>query len=282
MTRSPDDYLWISWVDREGVIFSSRFSFIENLPLLLVLLLVLQRFGRSQWGYIPELSAQDQSVLLHPICAGGTLNENNTVSVNFYPEDEVHVAWSPFGRATTVVGANRNSLRNASKDTPRAQEEAGKRSGSLGGDHSTSVGTSQTEPPSTERGGTCKFFEARAEYLETLAKIITSHDLVLKVSWPETSRLEEWKIVEHAQSLGKNDKFIKGHVPDAKYARDFERYSTAHIRRFLYPQEDGRSGTQILRLIVMNRLRPIHDLDGKEFWKVFWQCVACKNSPASI
>ena len=306
MTRSPDDYLWISWVDREGVILSSRFSFINEPSLLLVLLLVLQRFGRSQWGYIPELSTEDHSVLLHPIRAGGTLDDNK-VAVNFDPDDKVHASWSLLGRATTVVGASKNKewdgtsakggqamgvayggadelrvpLGEGLEDTPRTQEE----SGSLGDD--PRVGTTQTNPPAAapdevEDKGWRDFYQARAKYREELAKTIKSRDLVLKVSWPETSRLEEWKIIEHAQSLGKNDEFINGHVPDAKYARDFERYSTEHIRRFLYPQEDGRSGTRTLRLIVMNRLRPIHDLDGKEFWTAFWQCVACMTSPPSL
>ena len=276
----PGDYLSISWVDREGVIFSSRFSFFENPPLLLVLLLVVQRFGRTQWGYIPELSAEDHSVLLHPVCAGGTLDDNK-VAVNFCPEDEVHSAWSLLGRATTVVGANRNEGGD-SEDTPRVQEEAYQAGCGLGDGHSPHVDTTQTNPPATALDKVDEewrdFYEAQAKYRETLAKTIKSHNLVLKVSWPETSRLEEWKIIEHAQSLGKKDKFIKGHVPDAKYARDIDRYSTEHIRRFLYPQEDGRSRTRTLRLIVMNRLRPIYDLDGGEFWKAFWECVACTNS----
>ena len=310
VTRSPDDHLCISWVDREGVILSSRFSFIEEPSLLLVLLLALQRFGRGQWGYIPELSTEDHSVLLHPICAGGILDEKK-FAVNFYPDDEVHASWSLLGRATTVVGANENKkcdgrsakggqamglacggvdevgvcLGEGLEDTPRTQEEADQESSSLG--DAPRVGTSQTSSPATaldevEDDEWSDFYQAQAKYREELAKTIKSRDLVLKVSWPETSRLEEWKIVEHAQSLGKNDEFINGHVPDAKYARDFERYSTEHIRRFLYPQEDGRSGTRTLRLIVMNRLRPIHDLDGKEFWTAFWQCVACMNSHPSL
>jgi len=105
MTRSPDDCLWISWVDREGVIFSSGFSFFKDLPLLLVLLLVLQRFGRRQWGYIPELATESYSVLLHPIDADGTPCKGE-VAVNFYPEDKVHSGWALLGRATTVIGAN--------------------------------------------------------------------------------------------------------------------------------------------------------------------------------
>ena len=74
---------------------------------MLVLLLVLQRFGRRQWGWIPELSTKDRTVSLHPINSDGTLG-GDEVDVNYFPEDRVHSGWTLLGRATTVVGANRN------------------------------------------------------------------------------------------------------------------------------------------------------------------------------
>jgi len=101
------------------------------------------------------------------------------------------------------------------------------------------------------------------------------HNVVLKVSWPEASRLEEWKIIKHAETLSEDDKLIGVHIPEVKYARDFGHYSTHHIRDFLGLQQGGSPGTLTLRLIVMNCLGPIYDLDGKQFWKAFWECVAC-------
>ena len=73
----------------------------------MVLLLVLQRFGRRQWGWISELSTKDRTVSLHPINADGTLG-GDRVDVNYFPKDKVHSGWTLLGRATTVVGANRN------------------------------------------------------------------------------------------------------------------------------------------------------------------------------
>jgi hypothetical protein len=265
MTHSPDDCLWISWIDREGVILSSGFSFFKNLPLLLVLLLVLQRFGRRQWGYIPELSREDRSVLLHPIHAGGSLDEDE-VPINFYPDDKVHSGWSLLGRATTVVGANRNDDRCASVSSTKIDPPA----------------TMLNEVNEVQEEEWRDFYQARNDYRKAYTNTARSHDLVLKVSWPEKSRVEEWKIIEHAQRLGENDKFIKGHIPEVKYTRDFERYSTNHIRCFLGLQQDGMSGTRTLRLIVMKRLRPIYDLEGRQFWKAFWGSVACTNSPPSL
>ena len=90
------------------MIFSLGFSFFKNLPFTLVLLLVLQRFGRRQWGWISELSTKDRIVSLHPINADGTLGRDE-VDVKYSPKDKVHSGWTLLGRATTVVGANRNA-----------------------------------------------------------------------------------------------------------------------------------------------------------------------------
>ena len=63
-------------------------------------------------------------------------------------------------------------------------------------------------------------------YRKACDKIINAHSLVLKISWPETSRPEEWKIIEHAQALGTNDKLIRSHILEVKCAGDLDCYST--------------------------------------------------------
>lgn len=116
-------------------------------------------------------------------------------------------------------------------------------------------------------------------YRKACNDIIKAHNLILKISWPETSRIPEWEIVSRAQTLGKTDKFIRGHIPEVKYGCNFDKYSTQHIRNFLDLQHNKQSGTRTLRLVVMKRLRPIHDLDGEQFWTAFWQSFACKHIP---
>jgi len=123
--------------------------------------------------------------------------------------------------------------------------------------------------------------QARDAYRKAYSNTIKKRNLVLKISWPEMSRPAEWMIIGHAQTLGKSDKFIEGHIPVVRFARDFDRYSTRHIRTFLGLRKEKNLGTRTLRLIVMNRLRPIYDLGGKEFWDAFWQCFACTCSLAS-
>ena len=55
--------------------------------------LVLQRFGRRQWGEISELTAEDHSVSLLPVNVDGTLDEDE-VGVSFYPGDKLYSGWS--------------------------------------------------------------------------------------------------------------------------------------------------------------------------------------------
>ena len=208
-----DDSIWISWIDREGAIVSSQFSLFEHLPLVLVLLLVLQRFGRRQWGEISELTTEEHTILLHPVNADGTLDEDE-VSVKFYPDDKVHSGWSLLGRATTVVGAN--AERDGS-DVPtkklhiESQEKMGY--GVIG---SMVDGKPDEADPSNAAGGEDRtrsaFNQARDAYRKACDDIIKSHKLILKISWPEASRIAEWEIVARAQTLGKADEFVRGHI----------------------------------------------------------------------
>ena len=250
---------------------------------MLVLLLVLQRFGRRQWGYIPELATENCLVLLHSVKADGTLGEEE-VRINFDPEDKVHSTWALLGRATTVVGASEvkegNSGTVEGGDTEELTDGGieGETAGDPQGQDSEDTQQDQegcggnNDDPKDEWG---IFLKARERYKKAYAKRVESRNLVLKVSWPEASRTEEWRTIEHARTLGKDDKFIRGHIPEVKCARDFDHYSTKHIRTFLGLQQEKNPGTRTLRLIVMDRLWPIHHLDGEEFWEAFWECVRC-------
>jgi hypothetical protein len=258
---------------------------------MLILLLVLQRFGRRQWGWVSELNTENRTISLLPVNTDGTLG-GDEVDINFHPEDKVHSSWALLGRATTVVGANRDreassgseddntaggTSREDSEDFQRIQGEAGRDSDSFTDDDGIDFDILNSEADEELKKEWHAYYRARDDYRKAHYKIVEMHNLILKVSWPETSRLEEWKIIRHAQILGEDDKFIRDHIPEVKCAQDLGHYSTRHIRGFLGLQPDGCPGTRTLRLIVMNRLRPIYDLDGKHFWKAFWECVACTH-----
>ena len=119
---------------------------------------------------------------------------------------------------------------------------------------------------------------ARDAYRKARDDIIKGHDLVLEISWPETSRIAEWRIVAHAQTLGKADRFIGGHIPEVKFGRDFDRYSTQPIRELLKLRGDEQVGTRTLCLVVMKRLRPMHGLDNS-FGTPFGRALRVPASP---
>lgn len=256
---------------------------------------------------------ENNTVSLHPVNADGTLGEEEA-GVNFYQEDRVYSSWTLLGRATTVVGANREGEDNSGdpggecsgpqcgagdgdtlgsvpgddlKDIQRTQGDVGTGTGGVEGNDAGVADSSSTAD--NERDGQLNekwrtYYQARDTYRKAYGDIIKAHDLVLKVSWPEASRQEEWKVVAYAQAMGKADKFIKGHIPTVMYARDLDQYSTQHIHNFLgvkVADGEGR-GTRSLRLMVMNRLWPIYDLDEKQFWDAFWQCFACTCFPADF
>ena len=250
---------------------------------MLVLLLVLQRFGPRQWGEISELTTVENSVLLHPVSVDGTLDKDE-VGVNFYPEDKVHSAWSPLGRATTVIGASVGKKPSGTRTRGghvRALDEVEENVAGIKVDENPAKvkadGASPSNTVSGEDGVRSASEQARDAYRKACDDTIRAHDLVLKISWPETLRPPEWRIIMHAQGLGKTDEFIKGHIPEVKYGRDFDQYSTQRIRDFLGLQCRIEPGTRTLRLIVMNRLRPIHDLDGEQLWGAFWDCFGCRR-----
>ncbi|KAF8875292.1 hypothetical protein BD779DRAFT_1407512, partial [Infundibulicybe gibba] len=66
---------------------------------------------------------------------------------------------------------------------------------------------------------------------------------------------------------------VDGHLPDLIYTRDFNQYSTTHIRTLL--GLGTGDGERVLRWIVFRRLCPITDLVGAEFWRMFWECFHC-------
>ena len=230
-------------------------SLFSDLQLTLVLLLVLQRFGPRQWGEISELTLSEHSILLHPINEDGELGEEPHC-ISFHPEDRIHSGWSILGRATNVIGAS---------DVGETSQQV--------------EGTSSQDAENGKGDKQPILDQARDCYQKARDGIFKSHGLVLKISWPEVSRVPEWRIVAHAQTLGEVDEFIRDHIPKIKYGRNLGQYSTQHIREFLDLQQDKQSGTRTLRLIVVDRLHPLYDLNREQLWNTFWQCFSCKPFP---
>jgi hypothetical protein len=98
-------------------------------------------------------------------------------------------------------------------------------------------------------------------------------DLVVKVYWPEASRVAEEEIIKEARRIGEGNDAVKGHLPDLIHSQDLAEYSTDRIRRAFGISVGNH---RVLRIILFRRLYPITDLTGDKFWKAFWECFSCK------
>ena len=100
----------ITWIDRESVIESRVIDLIDDLTSVLLLLLILQRFDSTKWGYFAECPQsgvkmdRGKDLLTASFVAGERSGQATTV--DFYPED--HAICLPgtklIGRCTSVIG----------------------------------------------------------------------------------------------------------------------------------------------------------------------------------
>ncbi|KAG8688640.1 hypothetical protein FRC08_011320 [Ceratobasidium sp. 394] len=111
-----DGEVWVWWYDRQGAIQSSGIDLSRDLPLFAVLLLVLQRFSRADWGYNP---------ILEPQASRGTgtdsdlsaVQEAASLRVASFPGLDVSIdlddvrscSFGLIGRGTLVLGAGSSS-----------------------------------------------------------------------------------------------------------------------------------------------------------------------------
>jgi hypothetical protein len=108
-------------------------------------------------------------------------------------------------------------------------------------------------------------------------KSLNDMKLVVKVYWPEASRIGEADIIDKARKIAEQNADVNGHIPDLICSRDFGEYSTKNIRTALGIASEGH---RVLRVMVFRRLYPITDLIGEKFWKAFWECFLCECTSA--
>jgi hypothetical protein len=108
---------------------------------------------------------------------------------------------------------------------------------------------------------------------QDVSKSLGDMELVVKVYWPEASRVAGGEIIERARQIAKQNDVVNGHIPDLICSHDFDEYSTKEIRTALGIVSKGH---RLLRVMLFRRLYPITDLTGEKFWKAFWECFCCK------
>ncbi|KAG9090011.1 hypothetical protein FRC06_001255 [Ceratobasidium sp. 370] len=109
-----DDVVWVWWYDRQGPIQSSGINIPRDLPLFVVLLFLLQRLSRADWGYNLELEAaapQDTPAGSEPPAAQASPSirfDEREVSIHLH--DVLHRPFHLVGRGTWVFGASSLSM----------------------------------------------------------------------------------------------------------------------------------------------------------------------------
>ena len=120
---------------------------------------------------------------------------------------------------------------------------------------------------------------SKSKYPGDANKSLEGTELVVRVYWPEESRVSEGQIIKKARKIANRNKFVKGHIPDMICSHDFDKFSTKRIRMSL--GIEFKSHYRLFRVMLFRRLYPITDLTGKKFWDAFWECYDCKCPPLS-
>ncbi len=95
-----DEFVHVWYYDRAGAVQSTGLSIIAHFPHFLVLLLVLQRFHRTDWGFIPALTpALDNPDL---IALSITWKEATEAIVKVDLKNPIRNDWGLVGRSTSV------------------------------------------------------------------------------------------------------------------------------------------------------------------------------------
>ena len=115
-----------------------------------------------------------------------------------------------------------------------------------------------------------------AEELGNTEELRAGNDLVVKIYWPEESRVSEVEILTRAKGYGMTIDFIGDHIPEMICHRDpnFLCGSTKTVRQFLSLAIEG---SRRLRVIVFRRLRSIKELGEQDMLTAYLQTFFCKR-----
>ena len=103
--------------------------------------------------------------------------------------------------------------------------------------------------------------------------------LVAKISWPETSRGNEARIINNARGQAETNGHVLDHLPTVIYSADIEGSDTDRIRTGLGLDIKGTglgSGPRKLRITILQRLEGFLSLKGEDFVRAWLECVRCE------
>jgi len=108
-----DDVLWVWWFDRQGAIQSEGVNMVQNLPYVLLLVLVMQRFTLEDWGINTKMFFEVKNVYYSDLDDRGQIppqiprhfkTSTQNKDFYFYPGSDqiIHHYYSLTGRGTSV------------------------------------------------------------------------------------------------------------------------------------------------------------------------------------
>lgn len=247
------------------MIQSTGLNFILDLPLLLVLLATLQRFNYADWGIGTFLTPQQPGEDI-------SLMDNSN-------SDEVHEA------TFALESARQSEPRDILESTDQLWFSF----------PSAHVKLDMMNPISRSHG-----LFGRNTHVFPVTEVIwnggqlTDKPLVAKFQWAEVQRTSEGKVITLAQTIGRTNPFIRGHIPEVYGDVELREYSTGDMwkrlgaRRALRRRKgkhtqggqeapQKKTAARVLRVLLMRYLDPLTKLYGHRLQRAFWDIVYCKS-----
>ncbi|KAI0313135.1 hypothetical protein OF83DRAFT_580074 [Amylostereum chailletii] len=258
-----DDLLWLFWFDRQGTIQTTGINFIQDLPRFMVLLLALSRLDRSDWGIPAEfpdgidVPVQD-SILDFPASQiqNDSIVEDSGTSDKSTTSDDSTVDHAPANNEATGEDPTLEGSSTA-QDTYTAEQHIIKVNW---------VDYLYCAPPTS----------GRATRVYGASEDGRKEGLILKIAYPDQSRVAEQEIVHRARTANVDSTFlIKMHLPNLICAMDM--WDSGDVREAvgLMASDADRKKRRVLRVTVYDRLTPLHHLRGKDFRRCWFQIVHC-------
>ncbi len=242
LTAYTDEYLWIWYHDRQGIIRSNGISVIADFPRFLFLLFLFQRFTPQDWGIVTCLNRE--ALVRHglrgqriPRRAEGTHApslDNNVIRLELEGNHFSHTQ-----RETLMQPLQSPIIIHADKYLSRK--------------------------PRCIVGSATSVFEADCGGIKLACKIYS----------PEAERRHEGLISRLVRAIAtrKNPAMLR-HLPELYFAGDFRRCSTMRVRSMLKLSVRCH---RALRIIVLPKLDPVTKLDGESFVNAWLDVVTCKS-----
>jgi hypothetical protein len=232
-------YLW--WYDKQHCFQSKGINFFESLPHFVVLIVLFQRLESQHWGLADQLLGISE---VAPVVVPSV--------------------------APVVPSASTPRRSGRFKKTAPAQiaETAVKRISIQIGDHSFEFMLDALKTDFVLFGRSTSTVEA--------INLSDRKKCHLKFSWQESCRPREAVVIQKAREIGAKGGVL-GNLPHLVAHAEFDLASTAKLTEQLGFDKDANEvkGSRTLCILAFDILEPITSLQGKAFWKAYWEIIKC-------